>query len=298
VQNRRLAETDRLRLTPEDSERLRRAKNSSGGLLREFLNHHQPGAAAGWGTRGAVIVLTAVYAVVFYVAAAVMLFGLGFRIWEYATTPAPLKIPIPPAPTTRTGVVVRILREVVLFAAVFKANKWIWLLGWVFHAALLFVLLCHLRYFTHPVWEWVALIQPFGVYAGFAMVAGLLGLWARRLLVPRIRYISAPSDHLMLVLLICIGGSGLLMRYVAPTDIVALKSFFLGLLYLEWQPVPRDPMLLIHLALVAALMTIFPFSKLLHAPGLFFSPTLNQVDNPRERRHIAKWARTLEVGRQ
>jgi nitrate reductase gamma subunit len=243
-------------------------------------------------------VLTAVYALLFYVAAAVLAGGLGFRIWEYARTPAPLKIPIPPAPTTRSGVVLRILREVVLFAAVFKANKWIWLLGWVFHAALLIVLLRHLRYFTAPVWDWVVAIQPFGVYAGFAMVAGLIGLWARRFLVPRIRYISAPSDHLMLALLVGIAGSGLLMKYLAHTDIVALKSFFLGLMFLDWQPLPQNPVLLVHLGLVAALMIIFPFSKLLHGPGLFFSPTLNQVDNARERRHLANWARELEAGRQ
>jgi nitrate reductase gamma subunit len=243
-------------------------------------------------------VLTAVYALLFYLAAAVLAGGLGFRIWEYARTPAPLKIPIPPAPTTRSGVVLRLLREAVLFAAVFKANKWIWLFGWVFHAALLFVVLRHLRYFTTPVWDWVALIQPFGVYAGFAMMAGLSGLWARRFLVPRIRYISAPSDHLMLALLLGIGGSGLLMKYLAHTDIVALKSFFLGLMFFDWQPLPPDPVLLVHLGLVVTLMMIFPFSKLLHGPGLFFSPTLNQVDNPRERRHLANWARELEAGRQ
>ena len=45
-----------------------------------------------------------------------------------------------------------------------------------------------------------------------------------------------------------------------------------------------------HLLLVALLMIIFPYSKLLHAPGLFFSPSRNQVDNPREQRHIAPWA--------
>ena len=39
-----------------------------------------------------------------------------------------------------------------------------------------------------------------------------------------------------------------------------------------------------------ALMAVFPFSKLLHAPGLFFSPTRNQADDSRERRHIAPWA--------
>jgi nitrate reductase gamma subunit len=242
-------------------------------------------------------VLTITYASLFYVATAVLVGGLAFRIWEYATTPAPLKIPTTPAPTTGGGVVLRLGREVVLFESLFKANKWIWLFGWLFHVALAVVLLRHLRYFILPVWEWVVLIQPFGAYAGLAMVAGLVGLWARRLLVPRIRYISAPSDHLMLALLVGIGGSGLLMRYVAHTDIVALKSFFLGLIFFDWQPMPADPVLLVHLSLVAALMIVFPFSKLLHAPGLFFSPTRNQVDNPRERRHLASWARALEAGR-
>jgi hypothetical protein len=41
-------------------------------------------------------------------------------------------------------------------------------------------------------------------------------------------------------------------------------------------------------------MIVFPISKLLHAPGLFFSPTRNQIDNPRERRHTAPWAIALE----
>jgi nitrate reductase gamma subunit len=59
-------------------------------------------------------------------------------------------------------------------------------------------------------------------------------------------------------------------------------------------PLPADPLLLVHLLLVAALMIIFPYSKLLHMPGLFFSPSRNQVDNPREKRHIAPWARRLE----
>jgi nitrate reductase gamma subunit len=58
--------------------------------------------------------------------------------------------------------------------------------------------------------------------------------------------------------------------------------------------VPADPFIVVHLFLVALLMIIFPVSKLLHAPGVFFSPTRNQIDNPREQRHIADWARKLE----
>jgi nitrate reductase gamma subunit len=181
-------------------------------------------------------------------------------------------------------------KEVALFESLFKSNKWIWAFGWLFHGALALVLLRHVRYFQHPVWEVVALVQPFGVYAAFGMVAGLLGLWARRIVVPRVRYISAPSDHLMLALLVMIGVSGLMMKFVAHTDIVAVKAFFLGLMRFDLQPLPADFPLLVHLTLVAALMIVFPFSKLLHAPGVFFSPTRNQVDNPRERRHLAKWA--------
>jgi nitrate reductase gamma subunit len=234
--------------------------------------------------------LTVAYALLFYVAAATLVGGVAWKCWVYARTPQPLKIPIPPAPTTRRGVVLRMALEVTLFRSLFRSNKWIWLFGWLFHVALLAVLLRHLRYFTEPVWFWVDLVQPFGLYAAFAMLAGLGGLWARRFLVDRVRYISAPSDHLMLALLAAIAASGLAMKYVAHTDIVALKAFFLGLMAFDWQPLPADPALLIHLALVALLMIVFPVSKLLHAPGVFFSPSLNQVDDARERRHAAGWS--------
>ncbi len=239
--------------------------------------------------------MAAFFAGLFYLASAVLVAGLAVRIRQYAGTPAPLKIPTTPAPTTRGGVALRLLREVVLFESLFKATLWTWLFGWVFHAAMALVLLRHLRYFTEPVWGWVAFVQPFGVYAGFAMVAGLAGLWARRFLVDRVRYISTPSDHLMLALLIAIAGTGLAMKYLAHTDVVAVKSFFLGLMAFQVRELPADPLLAVHLGLVAALMLVFPFSKLLHAPGLFFSPGRNQADDPRERRHLAEWASRLEA---
>jgi nitrate reductase gamma subunit len=238
--------------------------------------------------------LTIIYALLFYVATAVLVVGVARKIRSYAKTPAPLKIPTTPAPTTAAGVRWRMTREVVLFESLFKSNKWTWIFGWLFHVTLLLVTLRHLRYFQDPVWLPVVLVQPFGTYAGFVMVLALGGLWARRWLVDRVRYISTPSDHLMLALLLAIGLSGLAMRFVAHTDIVALKAFVLGLMRFNWQPLPADPVLLVHLALVALLMIIFPISKLLHAPGLFFSPTRNQADNAREVRHISAWAAALD----
>lgn len=237
------------------------------------------------------------FALLFYAAAAVLLAGIALRVADYARTPAPLKIPTTPAPRTRGGVALRLAREVVFFESLFKGSVWTWIFGWLFHASLLLVLVRHLRYFTEPVWSWVVLVQPLGILAAFGMAIGLAGLLARRILVERIRYISVPSDYLMLALLLAIAGSGLAMKYVFRTDIVAVKAFFLGLLRFDWQPLPADPMLYIHLALVAALMIVFPFSKLLHVPGLFFSPSRNQADDPREVRHLAPWAADLERGR-
>ena len=238
--------------------------------------------------------LTLVYASLFYFATLVLLVGLANKILQYARTPAPLKIPTTPAPVTQSGVIFRIIREVVLFESLFKGNKWTWIFGWIFHFGLFLVTLRHLRYFMDPVGLPIQLIQPFGIYGGMAMVAGLVGLWSRRFLVDRVRYITGPSDHLILALLIGIGLTGLGMSFVIHVDVISVKQFFLGLMRFHIQPLPADPLLLLHLLLVAILMIVFPFSKLLHAPGLFFSPSRNQVDNPREQRHLSPWAKRLE----
>ncbi len=230
------------------------------------------------------------YAALLYVSSAILVVGVLLKVRTYLRTPAPLKIPTPPAPTTTSGVALRMAREVVFFDSLFRSSKWTWLFGWMFHASLLLVLLRHVRYFQQPVSGFVVFIQPFGMYAGFAMVMGLVGLWARRFLVDRVRYISTISDHLHLALLLAIGFTGLAMRWVKHTDIVTLKEFTLGLMRFDLQPLPTDPLLLVHLALVAVLMMVFPISKLMHAPGLFFSPTRNQADTAREQRHITRWA--------
>jgi nitrate reductase gamma subunit len=99
----------------------------------------------------------------------------------------------------------------------------------------------------------------------------------------------------MLLLIMGIAGTGLMISYVAHTDIVQLKAFILGLFYLDWKELPSDIILLVHLTLVITLMMIFPVSKLLHAPGLFFAPTRYQIDNPREQRHLSPWGADIEA---
>lgn len=237
-----------------------------------------------------------IYGVLFWVATIVIVLGILYKISIYWRTPAPLKIPTMPAPRTQSGVVFRMFREVAFFQSLFRSDKLLWLFGILFHYGLALILLRHTRYFTESIHPIILFMQPFGKYAGFIMVLGLLGLLARRLLIDRVRYISAPSDRAMLGLLIFIGVSGLMMKFVSHTDIFMVKSFFRNLQVFNFDGwiLSFDLVLILHLTAVAVLMLIFPISKLMHAPGVFFSPTRNQVDNAREKRHIAPWAAELD----
>ena len=60
-------------------------------------------------------------------------------------------------------------------------------------------------------------------------------------------------------------------EFYLGADVISVKSFFIGLMTFNIQNIPSDPVLISHLVMVAFLMIIFPYSKLLHAPGLFFS---------------------------
>ena len=244
--------------------------------------------------------LSILYVILFYVAMITLVVGVTNKILQYKRVPAPLKIAVTPAPLTRKGVAYRFFTEVVFFNSLFRATKWTWIFGWIFHLSLLLAFFRHLRYVISPdsiLWPLVdnMVVQSFGHYAGFAMLFGLAGLFARRIFVDRVRYISSPSDYLMLILIMGIAGTGLSIVYVQHTDIVQLKAFIMGLFLFDWQELPQDLILLAHLTMVLALMVIFPISKLIHAPGLFMAPTRYQVDNPREKRHLSPWGAEIEA---
>lgn len=244
--------------------------------------------------------LSILYVILFYVAMITLVAGVTNKLLQYIRVPAPLKIAVTPAPLTRTGVAYRFFCEVVFFHSLFRATKWTWIFGWIFHFSLLLAFFRHLRYIISPdsfLWPLVNLqiVQSFGHYAGFAMLFGLAGLFGRRIFVDRVRYISSPSDYLMLLLIMGIAGTGLMISYVAHTDIIQLKAFIMGLFFLDWQNLPSDLVLLAHLTMVLGLMMIFPISKLLHGPGMFFAPTRYQLDNPREKRHLSPWGAEIEA---
>lgn len=236
-----------------------------------------------------VSLLTLSYIILAYGAGAIFLFALLAKVLTYARTPSPLKIALVPAPTTALGAAFRVAGEVVLFKSLFKGNKWTWVGSYLFHGAFLLVILRHLRYFVYPVPHWVLEIQTLGIYAGYLLPLSILYLWFRRTTVTRILFISSMADYFALLLLLAIAFTGFLLSYSAGPFLVDIKAFLLGLATFNPREMPIEPLFLLHFTLVLILLVYFPFSKLVHSCGLFFSPTLNQVDNGWKRRHINPW---------
>jgi nitrate reductase gamma subunit len=275
-----------------------------------------------------------------YAAAAVCLGGLVWRVWTWATTPEPFRIPtttgqqrslpwITPSriesPSSALGVAGRLACEALLFRSLFRntaparqsvppscpppvflERKALWLGAMALHWSLLVILVRHLRLFVDPVPGAVAAVAAldgfFEVgsprwYATDVMVAAaLLYLLARRLRDPLLRYLTLPADYLALAALAAVAGTGIVLRYAVRVDLVDVRAYTLGLAALA--PVPlRDLNLWLaaHLAAVAWLATALPFTKLVHAAGAWLSPTRNQANDSRRRRHTNPWNAPVEV---
>ncbi len=211
-----------------------------------------------------------------YFAAFSFVAGLLWKFYRYLRTPMPLPHTLTPGPTTEGGAVLRVLGDVTLFPNLFKADKWLWGGAWLFHVALAAVLFRHLRYFTYPVPRLVLYMETVALFFGSLLGAAALFLFWRRLALPRTLYISNIPDYFALVLLGVIAGTGLMVNYWLRVNVVDVKGFILGLMTFHPVEVPRHPLFLLHLLAVLILMIYFPFSKLLHAGGLIFSPSRHQ----------------------
>jgi nitrate reductase gamma subunit len=226
-----------------------------------------------------------------YLAGFAFIFGLVWRFVKYVTTPMPWPEVTTPAPESESGAVLRVLGDLTIFPNLFKADKALWAGAWVFHICLAAILFRHLRYFTYPIPSLVLYMEPVALIFGYLFGMAALFLFWRRLALPRPLYISNLPDYFALALLGAIAGSGILVSYWAHVYLVDVKAFVLGLLTLRPVAPPMHPLFLLHFSLVIILMIYFPFSKLLHAGGLVFSPSRNQpyeIQKP-GRRYVNPW---------
>ena len=225
------------------------------------------------------------------------------------------------------GVVIRMIFEVLTFRSLFRNTrleyrridgvpkidyeweKWLWIAAILFHYSFLVIFLRHFRFFMEPVPGFVTLLQnldgfmqmgvaPFngfglpGVYlTDMLLMAAVTWLLVRRIIYSQIRYISLPADYFPLFLILSLGFSGMLMRYLFRVDVTKVKELAIGLF--KFSPVAPEGIgviFYIHLFILCVLIAYFPFSKLMHVAGVFLSPTRNLANNSRFVRHVNPWS--------
>ena len=267
---------------------------------------------------------------------ALIVFVVGFirKIMEWGKTPVPFRIPTTSgqqksldwikhdqfdSPYTKTGVIGRMVLEVLLFRSLFKNSRvgfgdaggyqkiyykwaiWLWLFAILFHYAFLVTVIRHLRFFTEPTPFFVEMLSKVdsmmqvgapGMYlSGVVLLGAALLLLLRRILLPKVKYISLAADYFPLILIAGIAITGILMRHIAKVDVGAAKELAVGLA--TFQPSIPDggigALFYVHFFLVCVLLAYIPFSKLMHLGGVFMSPTRNLPNNSRAVRHENPW---------
>jgi len=189
---------------------------------------------------------------------------------------------------------------------VYGGSRWLWIGGLAFHWSLLIIIFRHLRFFTEPVFmpvTWLTNLDSLFRFSlstlflsDFIILTALTYLFLRRVVSPQIKYISLASDYLALLLILGVVISGILMRWVFKADVDAVKRLAISMITFRPAVSPDIGLAFyIHLMLVCTLVAYFPFSKMMHAPGILFSPTRNMKNDSRSVRHINPWNRPVRV---
>ena len=171
-----------------------------------------------------------------------------------------------PSSRLRPSLVTRVLMaiDIVTLRRVFVANGPLWFGSLLFHLSFLFVLLRHVRYFSDPVPDCIQGLQTCGVIAGYLLPASVLWLLALRIVPRGNRYLSW-HNYVILGLTLCIGATGLMMKTLFRTDLIAVKLFTMGLLTFHPTAFRDSYLFVLHFALVLILVLLLP-SHIFSAP--------------------------------
>lgn len=218
-----------------------------------------------------------------YVAGVVFIGGMGWRIYQWATTPkSPVRLGMFPKPKTRLGRVGKMLKDTFIAPQSARIEPRMWLFAMMFHLAALGAFVGHLRL----VQEFEILVNWLGEegmntfaawsggIAGTLMMLAVLYWIGRRTYGP-FKRLSVPEDYLLLALLLGVVIMGNHMRFFGDVHADTYREWFQSLLV--FQPaVPAEIAessvgwsLGTHMLFVNLFLIYFPFSKLVHTVGSF-----------------------------
>ncbi len=222
-----------------------------------------------------------------YVAIAVFFVGMIYRIYRWKKLKSP-PMTLFPAPAAGGRNAINVIQEAFLFKSLFRGDRLLWVLAWLFHVVLALIFLGHLRVITNVDQLLMKLgmsedgisvmSSSAGGAAGVVILITTIFLFIRRLFVPRVREITGLGDYLALILVAVILITGNMMRFGGEHfDLTGARSYFAGLASFSnvgGAPVLVNNLFLAHMCLAFLLLMYIPFSKILHFGGIFFTHQL------------------------
>jgi nitrate reductase gamma subunit len=286
---------------------------------------------------GAAVGLEILFGIIIpYLAVLIFFIGFINRVLDWTKSPVPFRIPTTCGqqqsqdmfkqakidnPSTTRGVIGRMLLEILLFRSLFRNSRveirgdklaykwvvWLWLFAILFHYSFLVIVIRHLRFFVEPIPFFVGALESVdgmlqvglpGVFISGVMLLGAATLLLlRRILLPKMSYMSRAADYFPLFLVIGIALTGIFMRHFTKVDVVGVKELTLGLATLR-PGIPEGGIggiFYVHLFFVSLLIAYIPFSKIMHMGGVFLSPTRNLPNDSRMKRHINPWNPDVKI---
>ncbi|HSQ22197.1 MAG TPA: respiratory nitrate reductase subunit gamma [Coriobacteriia bacterium] len=218
-----------------------------------------------------------------YVAGVVFVAGMALRVYQWVTTPkSPVALGMFPKPATRTGRIVKMLKDTLIAPQSAQIEPRMWLFAMAFHVAALAAFVGHLRLVQEfPILPGILGEEGMNSFAGWAGgIAGVLMMvavlyWLARRTFGPFKQLSVPEDYLLLALLLGIIIMGNHMRFVGHVHAETYREWFQSLLL--FRPVIPTEIansnvgwsLGTHMLFVNLFLIYFPFSKLVHTIGSF-----------------------------
>lgn len=147
--------------------------------------------------------------------------------------------------------------DMLFLGRLLKVNPALWLGEWLFHFSLFLVLVRHLRYVLDPVPSLIWAVQAPGLIAGYVLPLSLIYIMLIRLFGQHERYAARANVGLM-SLLFAISIVGILMHDLYRQDLVAVKSFILGITRFAPADAPRSLLFVLHFTLALVMVPLLP----------------------------------------
>lgn len=204
-----------------------------------------------------------------YIALAIFIIGIIYRIVKWVKGPQLLKWTLFPVHTSgeKLGLT---LGQVFGFRSLFKYNRGLWLGAWLYHLSLAAIVLWHILDFIDVESDfWLNVMIYIDMIGKWVILGALIYLVLFRLALPAMRALSDTVVYFNLAVMLALVISGIYLK--GNVDPLETGAYLGSLFILSPNPLPEGgAWLIIHWVFFLILLVSLPYGKMSHFLSQFF----------------------------